>query len=200
MPLLMYSKPARRVPRLALTFASAVAVALLGVAPVQAAKKVELPQGAITVEDLYIVDCLLPGQVRQLGGNFTYLSARRPIRTTAKDCAIRGGEFVAYDRASYSSALKVWLPAAQQGDVNAMNYVGEIYEQGLGVQPDYALAAEWFRKAAEKGSSTAMINLGGLYEGGKGVSQDMTMAMNWYRKASGGGTGKLVLGRTQLLA
>ncbi len=187
MPLLMDSTPVRRLSRLAIMLASAVAITVLGAGPVLAAKKVELPKGAITVEDLYIVDCLLPGQVRQLGGNFTYLSARRPLRTTAKDCAIRGGEFVAYDRASYSSALKVWLPAAQQGDVDAMNYVGEIYEQGLGVQPDYALAADWFRKAADKGSSTAMINLGGLYEGGKGVPQDMTLAMNWYRKASGGG-------------
>jgi len=185
---LTHSTQAPRWLRLRLALASAFAVAVLGAGPVLA-KKAELPQGAITVEDLYIVDCLLPGQVRQLGGNFTYLSARRPIRTTAKDCAIRGGEFVAYDRASYSTALKVWLPAAQQGDVNAMNYVGEIYEQGLGVEPDYALAANWFRKAAEKGSSTAMINLGGLYEGGKGVSKDMTMAMNWYRKASGDTSG-----------
>ena len=178
--------------RVALTFATALVVSVLGSGPLLA-KKTEAPAGAIAVDELYIVDCLLPGQVRQLGGNFTYLSARRPIRTTAKDCAIRGGEYVAYDRASYATALKVWLPAAQQGDVNAMNYVGEIYEQGLGVQPDYALAVEWFTKAAEKGSSTAMINLGGLYESGKGVSQDMTQAMNWYRKASGVTTGSLEL-------
>ena len=40
----------------------------------------------------YIVDCLLPGQVRRLG-NTTYMTPRRPIRTTAQDCAIRGGEY-----------------------------------------------------------------------------------------------------------
>jgi len=178
--------------RFTMAVGTAIVVSLLGSTMVLA-KKTELPQGAIAVDELYIVDCLLPGQVRQMGGNFTYLSARRPIRTTAKDCAIRGGEYVAYDRASYASALKVWLPAAQQGDVNAMNYVGEIYEKGLGVESDYALAVDWYRKAAEKGSSTAMINLGGLYEGGKGVPQDMTMAMNWYRKASGSSVGTLEL-------
>lgn len=178
--------------RLALAFTTALAVGLLGSGPLLA-KKTELPEGAVTVDELYIVDCLLPGQVRQLGGNFTYLSARRPIRTTAKDCAIRGGEYVAYDRASYATALKVWLPAAKQGDVDAMNYVGEIYEKGLGVTPDYALAIDWYRQAAEKGSSTAMINLGGLYEGGKGVPKDLTMAMNWYRKASGSTVGTLEL-------
>ncbi|MBK8069453.1 MAG: caspase family protein [Rhodanobacteraceae bacterium] len=185
-------RPPRGWRRLALTLGSALAVSLLGSGPLLA-KKTELPQGAISVDELYVVDCLLPGQVRQLGGNFTYLSARRPIRTTAKDCAIRGGEYVAYDRANYATALKVWLPAAKEGDANAMNYVGEIYEQGLGVEPDYATAAEWFRQAADKGHSSAMINLGSLYESGKGVQQDMTQAMNWYRKASGLSTGTLEL-------
>ena len=33
-------------------------------------------------EDLLIVDCLLPGQIRKLGRQATYLSARRPVRTT----------------------------------------------------------------------------------------------------------------------
>ncbi len=179
--------------RTGLVAAAAAAVFLLGSVAAMAAQRVELPQGAVSVEELYIVDCLLPGQVRQLGGSFTYLSARRPIRTTAKDCAIRGGEYVAYDRANYATALKVWLPAAQQGDVNAMNYVGEIYEQGLGVEPDYPLAAEWFRKAADKGHSPSMINLGSLYEAGRGVPQDLTQAMNWYRKASGLTTGTLEL-------
>ena len=33
-------------------------------------------------EDLLIVDCLLPGQVRKLGRSTSFMSARRPIRTT----------------------------------------------------------------------------------------------------------------------
>ena len=93
-------------------------------------------EGAVKADDLFIVDCLLPGQVRQLGQNYTYLSQRRPIRTTAKNCSIQGGDYVAYDRANHATALKVWLPAAQAGDATAQNYIGEIYEQGLGLQPD----------------------------------------------------------------
>ncbi len=147
----------------------------------------------VQVDELYVVDCLLPGQIRQLGGSMTYLSARRPIRTTAKDCEIRGGEYVAFDRANYATALKTWLPAAKGGDAEAMNYVGEIYEQGLGLEPDYELAAEWFRQAAEKGNSSAMINLGSLYEAGRGVPQDSTTALNWYRRASGLKDAKLEL-------
>jgi hypothetical protein len=140
------------------------------------------------VEDtskLFVVDCLLPGQVRRLGTQMTYLSQRRPIRTTAADCEVRGGEYVAYDRANYASALKVWLPKAQEGDAAAQVYVGEIFEKGLGQAIDYQAAQQWYQKAAKQGNSQAQLNLGHLYEKGLGVAQDAQQAMSWYRKAAG---------------
>jgi hypothetical protein len=136
-------------------------------------------------DKLFVVDCLLPGQVRKLGAKAMYLTARRPIQTTAGDCEMRGGEYVAYDRANAATSLKIWLPQAQQGDPEAMVKVGEIYEKGLGGMADPKLAAEWYLKAAEKGNSQAQINLGYLYEKGLGVKQDKATALNWYRKASG---------------
>jgi hypothetical protein len=42
-------------------------------------------------EESRVVDCLLPSQVRQLGTQLTYLSARQVIKTSARDCEIRGG-------------------------------------------------------------------------------------------------------------
>ena len=135
-------------------------------------------------EALLVVDCLLPGQVRKLG-QMTFLTSRRPIKTAAGDCEIRGGEYVAYDRADYRTALNVWLPQAQEGDKEAQTYVGEIYEKGLGVPPDYVVAAAWYRKAAAQGQSRAQINLGFLYEKGLGVEPDPRQALTWYRQASG---------------
>ncbi|MCK5665345.1 MAG: hypothetical protein KAI17_17780, partial [Thiotrichaceae bacterium] len=79
-----------------------------------------------------IVDCLLPGQVRKMGKLSTYISPRRPIKTSTANCEYRGGEYIAYDRADYKTALKVWLAAAQEGDAKAQTYVGEAYEKGLG--------------------------------------------------------------------
>jgi hypothetical protein len=38
-----------------------------------------------------MVDCLLPGQIRPLDETVTYLTQRRPIRTTQADCTGRGG-------------------------------------------------------------------------------------------------------------
>jgi regulator of replication initiation timing len=142
------------------------------------------PEGFSPVQALQIVDCLLPGQVRVLGGR-TYLTPRRPARTTAQDCAARGGEYLAYDRASYESALRVWLPAAEEGDPEAQTIVGEIYERGLGDEPDYGAAAQWYRRAAEQDYARAQFNLGTLYEEGLGVDADGLAALNWYRRASG---------------
>jgi hypothetical protein len=140
---------------------------------------------AAKVDEFFIVDCLLPGQIRQLGSGVTYVTRREAIKTSARDCQIRGGEYVAFDRSNYASSLKVWLPLAEQGQPAAQTYVGEIFEKGLGVKPDYAAAAVWYRRAAEKGYSRAAINLGSLYEQGLGVPKDQTQALNWYRRAAG---------------
>jgi hypothetical protein len=141
-------------------------------------------KGYQEVADLYVVDCLLPGQVRRLG-NRTYLTPRRPTRTTAADCQIRGGEYVAYDRADYRSALNVWMAAAEAGDAEAQVNVGEIFERGHGGQPNYEAARIWYEKAAEQGNTRAQFNLGTLYEQGLGVAKDQVAALNWYRRAWG---------------
>jgi uncharacterized caspase-like protein len=132
-----------------------------------------------------VVDCLLPGQIRQLGTQVTYITERRLIRTTAEDCAIRGGEYVALDRADYGTALKVWMNAAQSGDPDAQYYVAVLYEKGAEGQPNFSQAASWYKKAAERGISRAAINLGRLYEQGLGVEKNDDTARAWYAKASG---------------
>jgi hypothetical protein len=136
-------------------------------------------------DEFLMVDCLLPARVKRLGRQLTYLGARQPTRTSGIDCEIRGGEYVAYDRADYRTALAVWMEAAKEGDPKAETYVGEIYEKGLGGTPDYAAAAEWYQRAANRGYGPAQINLGQLYEQGLGVSKDEVLALNWYRRASG---------------
>ena len=136
------------------------------------------------IAGMHIVDCLLPGRVRRRG-NQTYPAAQRPIKTAASDCNIRGGEYVAYDRADYKSALNVWMPAAKAGDADAQVNVGEIFEKGLGSQPNYEAAAIWYEKAAALGNERALFNLGTLYEQGLGVPTDKLKALNLYRQAWG---------------
>jgi len=139
-----------------------------------------------SLDDVTLVDCLLPGQIRQLGTRMTYLAPRQRVKTTKSDCGIRGGEFVLFDRSDYGTALQTLLPQARAGDPVAQTYVGEIYERGLGIPgPDYAAAAEWYRKAAESGHRPAQTSLGSLYERGLGVRQDKSAALDWYRRATG---------------
>jgi hypothetical protein len=158
-------------------------MALSGCSPIAPRGENRLPEFR-TADDLYIVDCLLPPQIRKLG-SLTYLGPRRPVRTTASDCELRGGEYVAYDRADYRSALSVWLEQAEAGDPRAENYVGEIFEKGLGTTPDYVSAAAWYRRAAQQGYARARINLGYLYETGLGVEKNILTALNYYRQAAG---------------
>jgi hypothetical protein len=51
-------------------------------------------------EDFLVVDCLLPQQLRRLGSRMTFAAPRRALKTTTRDCEIRGGEYVSYDRAN----------------------------------------------------------------------------------------------------
>ncbi len=128
---------------------------------------------------------MLPGKVTKLGTGHVTVGPRRPIKTSARHCEIRGGEYVASDRASWADSLRAWLPQAKEGNARAQTYVGEIFEKGLGVTPDYATAAEWYQLAAEQGYGPAQINLGQLYEQGKGVPNDPKTALQWYRRATG---------------
>lgn len=157
-------------------------------------KKVKkVKDGQITPDMLYIVDCLLPPQIRQLGQNYTYIPPRKPAKLTAKECALRGGEYVAYDEANFATVAKVWKQQADGGDATAQNYMGELFERGVAGQPDYVSAAAWYQKAADQGHSQAQLNLGNLYEQGLGVEKDGIKAINLYRQAAGVTDAKLEL-------
>jgi TPR repeat protein len=65
---------------------------------------------------------------------------------------------------------------AAQGDADAQNNLGTLYEKGQGVSQDYTKARQWFEKAAAQGSVAAQNNLGVLYASGQGVPQDYATA------------------------
>jgi hypothetical protein len=49
-------------------------------------------------DEVLIVNCLLPGQLRPLGGGTMFIAPRQQIKTSARDCQIRGGTYIALDR------------------------------------------------------------------------------------------------------
>jgi TPR repeat protein len=74
--------------------------------------------------------------------------------------------------------------AAEHGDAMAQNNLGMMYEQGQGVEQNYAEAANWYRKAAEQGLALAQCNLGFLYAKGNGVEQNTVEAAKLHRQAA----------------
>lgn len=74
--------------------------------------------------------------------------------------------------------------AAEQGDANAQNKLGEMFLHGVGVTPDTQEAVKWFRLAAKQGHAIAQFNLGVSYGNGQGVAQDYQEAAKWFRSAA----------------
>lgn len=140
--------------------------------------------GTQPIDAMMVVDCLLPGQVRRSGA-MSYIGPRLPVKATAQLCAVRGGEYVAHDRATLKSSLAVWMEKAKGGDAQAQYYIGQIYEKGMDGAPDFQAAAEWYRKSAAAGSNEAKLSLAAMLESGRGVSADPKAAVNLYREAMG---------------
>lgn len=82
-----------------------------------------------------------------------------------------------YIAGNYQAALQVLIPAAEAGDANAQNIVGDAYDTGSGVDLDHVQAREWWTKSADQGFSKAQHNLGKmLSEGRDGVEPNYAEA------------------------
>ncbi len=90
----------------------------------------------------------------------------------------------AYQRGDYSSAIGHFRPLAENGNGDAQYNLGIMYDKGLGVPTDNAIAAGWYRKAADLGIIDAQCDLGILYMEGRGVPKDAAAALVWFRKAA----------------
>jgi hypothetical protein len=72
--------------------------------------------------------------------------------------------------------MKWYLKAAAQGHATAMNNIGFLYQNGLGVAQSYAEAAKWYQQGVTSGDFRAQFHLGYLYDQGLGVPHDENMA------------------------
>lgn len=91
---------------------------------------------------------------------------------------------MAFDHGDYQSALDLWKPLAEQGNVEAQNKMGWMYESAYGVAKDEKEALKWYLRAAEQGNAEAQVNIGLMYRDGKGVEKNKAEAAKWYRKAA----------------
>lgn len=106
-----------------------------------------------------------------------------PAPVSAQDY---GAGVAAYKAGDYTTALREWMPLAEQGNAAAQHDLGQMYVNGNGVPQDYAEAVKWFRLAAEQ-YAPAQASLGWLYKLGLGVPQDFVTAHMWFNISAAGG-------------
>ena len=65
----------------------------------------------------------------------------------------------AFDRRSFSAALKGFRPYAEMREPDAQNKLGVMYQRGWGVAADFSEAVKWYRRAARQGQDYAKTAL-----------------------------------------
>jgi hypothetical protein len=85
---------------------------------------------------------------------------------------------------NFKEAMKWFNKAAERGDTNALNWLGNMYQDGKGVSVNYEEALRLYTKAAARGNASAMNNLGTMYNRGQGVDVNFKEAMKWFNKAA----------------
>ncbi len=96
----------------------------------------------------------------------------------------------AYQAGDFKTALSVWKPLAQRGNVRAQNFLGFMYDNGEGVLEDDLEAVKWYRMAAEQGHAKAQYGLGVMFANGEGVPQSNVYAHMWWNVAASNGDKK----------
>src|SRR5215813_1146065 len=64
----------------------------------------------------------------------------------------------AAERHDYATAIGLWRPLADQGEVDAQLNLGVMYENGWGVTQNHLRAHVWFSLAAARGDRDAATN------------------------------------------
>jgi TPR repeat protein len=144
------------------------------------------------------------------------LAASLILSITATDlmAANLGKGSIAFDKQDYKTALEELAPLAKEGDPDALNMVGQMYENGWGVDKDIEKAKRFYNRgaslghlgsvnslralkdqeykvelktvipAAEAGDPQAQNRLGVMAEFGYGMPRNPDLALQWYLKAA----------------
>jgi TPR repeat protein len=83
-----------------------------------------------------------------------------------------------------SDTADTYRAAAGKGDARAQYKLARCFENGRGVEQDFAEARKWYEKSARQGLADAQQALAMCYAYGMQVPQDYDQAIKWYRKAA----------------
>jgi TPR repeat protein len=119
--------------------------------------------------------------------------------TDAQHDTVAGG-VAALTAGHYDVALQILKPLADGNNPQAAFWLGDMYEQGLGVPKDTDTALKWYRKSAEAGWTAAAFRLGEIYFNGTEALQDFAKAHKWLEQAAHNGNSAAEVDLGQLYA
>ena len=100
----------------------------------------------------------------------------------------RGSELqratAAYKKGDYETALQIFIPLAQKGNIVAQFNLAKMYREGTGVPNDYKTAVKWFTLSAQQGNAKAQYHLGVSHSFGLGVVPDYKIALKWFTRSA----------------
>ena len=79
----------------------------------------------------------------------------------------------------YPEATALLTAAAERGSVQAQHFLAMMYENGSGIERDFARAAYWYGRTAEQGDREAQLTYAMICALGKGVEADIAAACHW---------------------
>lgn len=98
--------------------------------------------------------------------------------------SVPGTTFDAFKRKP-ENAVKYYELASEQGMIDAMFNLANLYEEGCpGMEPNLKKAFFWRKKCADAGDAEACYLLGRMYQAGKGVGEDVCLAKKYLSKSS----------------
>jgi TPR repeat protein len=115
---------------------------------------------------------------------FTNVLAKDPLLSTAQKFYYGVGA-----PKNHHKAFKLYLKAAQIGNVDAMFIVGGMYMQGQGTPVNRSEAFKWLYKAAinHRSSKESERIIGQSFITGENVPQNYEEALYWFERAAKGG-------------
>ena len=139
------------------------------------------------------------GTIETIYADFiTYISFynEEEVRLIAQEARLKKQQERENEIKLQEQAFELCRQSAEQGNAEAQNSLGFMFQTGKGVLQDYKKAVEWYKKSAEQGNAEAQNNLGFMYSEGYGVLQDYKLAAEWIQKSAeqGNATGQLSLG------
>lgn len=111
------------------------------------------------------------------GNNITKI-----IDYTGEQTLGKGIEY--YSEGNYKDAIIVFHNLADNGDAEALCYLGVCYLEGFGVEKDEQRAFLYFCSAAQKGYYGGQFYCGYCYSKGLGIEKDVRQKLFWYNKAA----------------